>query len=182
MLRELKIAIYNRVKGEHESYDSGTDGAEANDWWHKEGSAKAYIGDYGGTAAFVGPTTRPDGVTSLSADDAGRICIDTNGGNNYNMFGLEVLGIGLGGLPIGFPLYIQLAGMAAPSTIFPVGTWTNISTYAGRFFQGRGWEMPLRLVILLHRHSKQMIINLIPILQQGVQGIEQIVGFYRILL
>ena len=137
-VRGLKDSISARMKNEHETFETdNSSGAEGEDFVHKAGSAKAFIGDYGGFSALSLPTKRPDGVTDLDTEDAGRTAIDTNGGTYQQYVWSGSAWVGLGGLPIN-SLYIQLAGMAAPSTIFP-GTWTNISsTYAGRFFRAEG--------------------------------------------
>jgi len=137
MVRELKLAIYNRIKNEHENYNSATTGSEATDWWHKEGSAKTYIDNYGGVAAFSGPEYRPDGTTLLDTEDAGRICIDTNGGLYQQYIWSGTAWVGMGGLPIG-TIHFQLSGTSNTNDIF-LGTWTYVSTsYAGRFFRVEG--------------------------------------------
>jgi len=69
-IRELKGAAYERLVKEH-VMDLSAGGADV-DGWHRAGSAKGW---YGGSA----PTKRPDGITNLDAEDAGRIWLDTSG-------------------------------------------------------------------------------------------------------
>lgn len=67
-IRELKGAVRERLAKEHHmdllAGDAGTDG------WHEAGSAKVYVGS-------TAPTTRPDGVTALTADDNGRLWLSS---------------------------------------------------------------------------------------------------------
>lgn len=70
-IRELKQATRERLAKEHEMDTSS--GLVAEDGWHLEGSARAYMED-------AEPANRPDGATALTNDDAGRIWFDTNNG------------------------------------------------------------------------------------------------------
>lgn len=63
-IRGLKEAVRERV--EHEHYMDLNVGDPAEDGWHLGGSAKIYHQE-------STPTTRPDGVTALDAEDNGRI-------------------------------------------------------------------------------------------------------------
>jgi hypothetical protein len=63
-IRGLRVGLRKRLEYEHETPAAGTTGCE-----HKQGSAKAYVG--------AEPSLRPDGVTSLDADDEGRLLVDT---------------------------------------------------------------------------------------------------------
>lgn len=62
-IRYLKEAVRERFEKEHKmNLSSGTAGA---DGWHKKGGGIPYF-------QASEPTTRPDGITSLNADDNGR--------------------------------------------------------------------------------------------------------------
>lgn len=63
-IRELKSAVRERL--EKELFMDLSGGDAATDGWFRAGAAKVY----GGSSA---PTTRPDGVTALTADDNGRV-------------------------------------------------------------------------------------------------------------
>lgn len=65
-IRTLREGIGDRVGKEHEAPATSGAGGE-----HKEGSAKVY---YEASA----PTLRPDGSTSLGANDAGRLWLDSD--------------------------------------------------------------------------------------------------------
>lgn len=65
-ITSLREAVRQRMSKEHVTLAGASVGGE-----HKEGSAKIY---YQATA----PTLRPDGVTSLSSDDEGRLWIDSD--------------------------------------------------------------------------------------------------------
>ena len=71
--RDLKTSIEGRMENEHDTYVAdGTAGAEAKDWRHKEGSARAYY-------QSVAPTNQPgSNGAALGADDEGRIFIDSD--------------------------------------------------------------------------------------------------------
>lgn len=62
--RELKVAVRERLEKEHVMDLTG--GIAGDDGWHESGSAKVYF-------QSAAPTTRPDGATSLTAADNGRI-------------------------------------------------------------------------------------------------------------
>jgi len=68
-IRELKQAVRERLIKEHEMDLSS--GAAAADGWHAAGSAKVYVGS-------TAPTTRPDGATTLTADDDGRLWLSSS--------------------------------------------------------------------------------------------------------
>ncbi len=70
-IRYLRGAVRQRLLKEHVEPAAGNVGGE-----HKAGSAVSYIGDYSG--AF--PTLRPDGATTLTADDLGRLAYNTDDG------------------------------------------------------------------------------------------------------
>lgn len=65
-IRESKEAVRERFEKEHKI--NLLDGTVANDGWHKRGSAISYY-------QAAAPTTRPDGVTALTDDDAGRFWV-----------------------------------------------------------------------------------------------------------
>lgn len=69
-IRELKETVRAVVAKEHELDPTAGD-VIADQGWHKAGSAKAYV-------QSTAPTTRPDGTTSLDADDEGRLWIDSD--------------------------------------------------------------------------------------------------------
>lgn len=70
-IRELKADVRLRLAKEHTTYVSGSaSGTEAEDGWHRAGSAMIYV-------AASAPTTRPDGSTALTAADDGRLWYDT---------------------------------------------------------------------------------------------------------
>lgn len=66
-IRDLRMGMRIRLAKEHDTAAAGNVGLE-----HKKGSAKIYAENY--SAAW--PTTRPD-TKALSADDSGRMAIDT---------------------------------------------------------------------------------------------------------
>lgn len=68
-IRELKEAIRERLAHEHGMDLTG--GSAATQGWLNLGSAKVY---YGASA----PTVRPDGVTALTSDDAGRMWVNSS--------------------------------------------------------------------------------------------------------
>lgn len=71
----LRKAVRQRMSKEHDTLAASSAGGE-----HKAGSAKAY---HQSTA----PTLRPDGTTSLSADDAGRLWVDSDDDKLYKWNG-----------------------------------------------------------------------------------------------
>jgi hypothetical protein len=73
-IRELKSAVRERLAKEHKM-DLSTGTASA-DGWHIQGSAISY---YQASA----PTTRPDGVTALDANDYGRLWVSSSTGLVY---------------------------------------------------------------------------------------------------
>ncbi len=68
---DTRAEIVNRVAKEHETYQSGTNGSTAPDGWHLPGSTKDYF-------QASAPTKRPDGTTTLDADDAGRKWVNSS--------------------------------------------------------------------------------------------------------
>lgn len=68
-IRDLKTGITERVENEHTTYNDGTGGSYLLDWNHKPGSAKGYFQN-------AAPGTRPNGSTTLDANDAGRLWFD----------------------------------------------------------------------------------------------------------
>lgn len=68
-IRGLRTGVRLRTAREHETFAGASAGGE-----HKTGSAKAY------NETGTGPTLRPDGVTALTAADAGRIWRDVDDG------------------------------------------------------------------------------------------------------
>ena len=73
-IRDSKEAVRERFEKEHKM--NLLSGVVADDGWHKRGSAITY---YQASA----PTTRPDGVTALTDDDAGRLWYRTTTGVLY---------------------------------------------------------------------------------------------------
>lgn len=69
--RELKGAIRERIIKEHTMNLSS--GLLSEDGWHKMGSGMIYVGE-------SAPTTRPDGTTSFSTIDAGRLWLKPSNG------------------------------------------------------------------------------------------------------
>ena len=65
----LRKGVKIRADKEHVAYAASSAGGE-----HKQGSAKIY-------RQSTAPTLRPDGVTSLGADDAGRLWLNTATGH-----------------------------------------------------------------------------------------------------
>lgn len=128
--RATRSDIRERMENEHSSYTTkgGTSGGSvAADFLHKAGSGRVY---YQASA----PTLRPDGVTALSAADAGRLWIDSDTAAPYLWTGSAWLAIGI---PIG-GVYIQFPSQSTPASLFG-GTWSNISSsYAGDFFRAEG--------------------------------------------
>lgn len=73
-IRENREAVEERAENEHLTHTDGTAGAAALDWTHRQGAAVGYFQD-------AAPTTRPNGVTALTAADNGRIWFDDNDGD-----------------------------------------------------------------------------------------------------
>ena len=71
-IRDLRIATRIRTGKEHVTFATSSAGGE-----HKSGSAKLYY-------QAGGPSNRPDGSTSLSADDNGRLWIDSDNQRIYH--------------------------------------------------------------------------------------------------
>jgi len=69
----LKTALRERLEKEHKFDPTGT---QADHGQHLAGSAISYY-------QSAAPTTRPDGTTALSADDNGRIWVDSDDGYIY---------------------------------------------------------------------------------------------------
>ena len=81
--RALKDSISVRMSNEHETFETdNSSGTEGEDFVHKAGSAKVY---YQATA----PTLRPDGVTALDSEDAGRKWVDSDDDKSYTWSGAE---------------------------------------------------------------------------------------------
>ena len=80
-VRALKDSISARMKNEHETFETdNSSGAEGDDFVHKAGSAKGYY-------QAAEPTLRPDGVTALNSEDAGRAWIDSDTDITYRWDG-----------------------------------------------------------------------------------------------
>ena len=82
-IRDLRKGVRIRLEKEHSTIGVSSAGGE-----HKQGSAVSYAGDY----SSAWPTKRPDGITSLSSADTGRMAIDT--GSIPNRFAIYVHGTG----------------------------------------------------------------------------------------
>lgn len=65
-IRDLRRGVAIRADKEHVAAAVGSAGGE-----HKNGSAKAYF-------ANVAPTTRPDGTSAFTADDSGRLWVNSS--------------------------------------------------------------------------------------------------------
>ena len=78
-IRDLRKGVRIRLEKEHSTISTSGAGGE-----HKQGSAISYAGDY--TSAW--PVLRPDGATSLSASDTGRMAINT--ASSPNKFAIYV--------------------------------------------------------------------------------------------
>lgn len=126
---ELKEAIYERLVKEHTMDESS--GAVAEDGAHRAGSAVVYTGT-------SEPTTKPDGVTALDADDNGRLFVNTSSNKVYSYrHGTGWVLVGIDEPPIG-AVYVQFASQSTPATLYG-GTWSNVSSsYAGLFFRAEG--------------------------------------------
>jgi hypothetical protein len=101
--RATRVDIRERMENEHSSYTAkgGTSGGSvAADFLHKAGSGRVYY-------QSPAPTLRPDGVTALSAADAGRLWVDSDLMTLYLWDGAQWLGAG--GMPIG-SVYVQFPG------------------------------------------------------------------------
>ena len=72
-IRETRGAVEERIENEHYTINDGqSNGSAAQDWWHKEGSAKIF---YESSA----PTVRNvDSSTPLTDDDIGRLWVKTD--------------------------------------------------------------------------------------------------------
>jgi hypothetical protein len=66
-IRDSKVAIRERFAKEHVMNLSS--GLLSEDGWHRQGSAVVFF-------QVAAPTTRPDGITALTADDNGRLWVD----------------------------------------------------------------------------------------------------------
>lgn len=111
-IREHKQAVRERIAKEH-VMTTGT-GTVALHGWHLSGSARGYV------QTGTGPTTRPDGSTSLGASDAGRVWFDSGedytphvwDGSSWQGFAPEVVRISIQGS-------LATTGNAVPPVIFP---------------------------------------------------------------
>jgi hypothetical protein len=70
-IRDLRRGIATRINREHVTLAEASAGG-----WHKAGSAKAYY-------QSAAPTQRPDAATALSADDNGRLFVDSDDQKMY---------------------------------------------------------------------------------------------------
>jgi len=80
-IRETKESVRERFEKEHKM--NLLDGTVANDGWHKRGSATSYY-------QAAAPTTRPDGVTALTDDDAGRFWVRSTDYTFFRYLGTSV--------------------------------------------------------------------------------------------
>lgn len=111
-IREHKEAVRERIAKEH-VMTTGT-GTNTLHGWHLSGSARGYV------QTGTGPTTRPDGSTSLGASDAGRVWFDSGEdytphvwtGTAWQGFAPEVVRISIQGS-------LATTGDAVPPVIFP---------------------------------------------------------------
>jgi len=111
-IREHKEAVRERIAKEH-VLTTGT-GTAALHGWHLSGSARGYV------QTGTGPTTRPDGSTSLTSADAGRLWFDSGedytphvwDGSAWQGFAPEVVRISIQG-------NLAVSGDAVPPVIFP---------------------------------------------------------------
>jgi hypothetical protein len=70
-IRSTRKEVYERAKNEHYvEEDTSSDGTRANDWHHREGSARAY-------REATEPTTKPNS-SALNASDEGRLWVDSD--------------------------------------------------------------------------------------------------------
>jgi len=103
-IRDLRKGVRIRLEKEHSTISTSGAGGE-----HKQGSAISYAGDY--TSAW--PVLRPDGATSLSASDTGRMAINT--ASSPNKFAIYV-----------HPSWIEI-GEIIGDTLIVRGNTTNYS-------------------------------------------------------
>ncbi|MHA2068231.1 MAG: hypothetical protein ACXABY_28045, partial [Candidatus Thorarchaeota archaeon] len=111
-IREHKEGVRERIAKEH-IMTTGT-GTNTLHGWHAEGAARGYF------QSGTGPTTRPDGATSLSASDDGRIWFDEGedytphvwDGSAWQGFAPEIVRISIQGS-------LATTGNAVPPVIFP---------------------------------------------------------------
>jgi hypothetical protein len=81
-IRETRLEVDERLEQEHVFHDTTATGQTI----HRAGSAVAFYADYSDGVANEAldeetePTTRPDGSTSLTAADAGRLRVDSGTG------------------------------------------------------------------------------------------------------
>lgn len=109
-IRDLRKGAAIRHDKEHVALAATSGGGE-----HKPGSAVAY---YGGAA----PTTRPDGVTALSAADVGRLWVDAGVLKAYT--GATWSGIGVGVvIPVATLSHEVASGTQAGT--FAAGVWVT---------------------------------------------------------
>jgi len=108
-IRDLRVGTRIRVSKEHATLENSSAGGE-----HKAGSAVAY-------SQSAAPTTRPDGSTSLTSGDAGRLWHDTddNGlyiwsGTSWNQLHTDA-----------YVRIIQEAGFSAHGGGLTASTWTK---------------------------------------------------------
>lgn len=73
-IREFKLAVRERFTREH--FMNTASGLPTEDGEHRAGSARAYH-------QSAAPTLQPDAATALSADDVGRLWVDTDTGGAF---------------------------------------------------------------------------------------------------
>jgi hypothetical protein len=117
-IRDLRIGLRARLNKEHRAMAASTVGGE-----HIAGSAMVYI--QSGT-----PTKRPDGSTTLDANDLGRLWYNTSNGNFYILTSVGPAvwsqfnaGGGGGGTPTKAALYQDLKTAGTDGGTFTQGVW-----------------------------------------------------------
>jgi hypothetical protein len=114
--QEMKTNITDRMGLEHRWDPTGTAtyGGASGQGWHLEGSAIAYY-------ESAGPSNRPDGSTSFTALDTGRLWIDSDTGFLHYYNGSTWVGL------TKFVTYVHIQGVLAvgndlaPRIVFPTG-------------------------------------------------------------
>ena len=124
-MRETREAIENRMDNEHLTYlNTGTNGSEAQDWAHRQGSAVAFFQD-------AAPTTQVGGRT-LAARDSGRLWFDDNNDDLLHFWdGTQWLGLISSIIRASIQGIISTGGGVIPNIVFPhsaiiVGVYINV--------------------------------------------------------
>lgn len=135
----LRKSIRGRLNKEHEAFVTGDVTAGAGGGEHKEGSAVCY---YQASA----PTLRPDGVTSLSAADDGRVWIDSDTKEAFVWDGDSWEALTLPNTINSFEVTVSQASLVLPAkTALTTGHVYLITVYGTTVRSGAGFTVSVTI-------------------------------------